>query len=989
MKRSSLRGHIQWAGLLAVLILGGQTNVGEAQVRSRAVPKEDYFAYFDIYYDGDYSRSVRAFRDAARGGIRSTEGRWIDSICYHTMIGECLYHMGELSDAIEQYNSALTLALAHQDWMTRIDWPPNVQPLNRTPRYQPTWGVSTRRSPLARIPDRLSSLQGQSDASNLEALRRGGVVQQQFLMSVGAKEIVRCTALALRRRTEIMGPVVKHDPLTNRLADAFSRRPTPANHWSQSWVSLLLGLSLSAQDKAAEATRELQRSLTVAGRFDHEMTAVALLEMGKIAFRQKNYPAAATYFFEATFPAAAFSQFDVLNEAFTWGAITHMASGKEGLYPPLTNAAAWAKRVRREPLEAGVLLSAAENQVELGNAKDATALIERARRAIGRRDMRRGNIGARLNFVNAQANSLVGKVPTGLSESMAYQKRSGRRLFQISLANQLFKKGSVSQRVADLMFEEVLREPSADDWAAEPMESLSLLLTDQRIPMENWFELAMVRKEEDKALLIADRARRSRFFSTLPMGGRVLALRWILDAPQQTLSEAAVLQRQSILNTHPNYRNLSREVAAAKEQLRTIPLNPSESDQQRRQTELYKRISELSAQQETLLRKIALSRRYCELAFPPLHSVNEVQQKLEDGESALVFFATSRGVYAFLIGKTQYSGWKVESPQKVQMIVAKMLRSMGNLEKNFTLGAKELANEGWKEASGDFFEAIGGGARNATWSAASKLTIVPDHVIWYVPFEALMVGSGADARPMISQTRIRYLPTMGMLAAAPHPAPPLARNLVVAGKLFPRDDEQVALDAVGDLRAAHPDLEIATTRLPAPSSLVSVAYDRLVVLSDIDLKKEGPYDWSPMLIDGNKPTGGLGAWMSLPFGAPTEVVLPGFHSQAENGLKKPGDGRELFLTTCAFMASGTQSILISRWRVGGGSAYDLMREFVQELPHMPADEAWQRSVQLFQDMDIDGEREPRIRVAEGQDVIKGSHPFFWAGYMVVGRDQRE
>ena len=77
--------------------------------------------------------------------------------------------------------------------------------------------------------------------------------------------------------------------------------------------------------------------------------------------------------------------------------------------------------------------------------------------------------------------------------------------------------------------------------------------------------------------------------------------------------------------------------------------------------------------------------------------------------------------------------------------------------------------------------------------------------------------------------------------------------------------------------------------------------------------------------------------------------MPGFHTPAEYGLKKGGTGDEVFLTVCGLMASGSRTVLLSRWRVGGQSTVDLMREFVQELPHESAAAAWRRSVQLAAD----------------------------------------
>ena len=51
----------------------------------------------------------------------------------------------------------------------------------------------------------------------------------------------------------------------------------------------------------------------------------------------------------------------------------------------------------------------------------------------------------------------------------------------------------------------------------------------------------------------ADRARRHRFFSALPFGGRLLSLRWILEAPVEMLDQASVLHRQDLLARYPAY----------------------------------------------------------------------------------------------------------------------------------------------------------------------------------------------------------------------------------------------------------------------------------------------------------------------------------------------------------------------------------------------------------------------------------------------------
>jgi CHAT domain-containing protein len=123
--------------------------------------------------------------------------------------------------------------------------------------------------------------------------------------------------------------------------------------------------------------------------------------------------------------------------------------------------------------------------------------------------------------------------------------------------------------------------------------------------------------------------------------------------------------------------------------------------------------------------------------------------------------------------------------------------------------------------------------------------------------------------------------------------------------------------------------------------------------------------------------------MLSPWGGPDQVVLPGFHTPAEVALKRGGAGDELFLTVCGFMATGSRTVLLSRWRDGGRTSYDLMREFIRELPHRPASAAWQRSVQLVVHSELDYSREPRVKPPPEDVRITAEHPYFWSGYMLV------
>jgi hypothetical protein len=83
------------------------------------------------------------------------------------------------------------------------------------------------------------------------------------------------------------------------------------------------------------------------------------------------------------------------------------------------------------------------------------------------------------------------------------------------------------------------------------------------------------------------------------------------------------------------------------------------------------------------------------------------------------------------------------------------------------------------------------------------------------------------------------------------------------------------------------------------------------------------------------------------------------------------------------MSCGARTVLLSRWRTGGQTSYDLVREFVQELPHAAPSDAWQRSVFLTVDSRINYDGEPRIKRPTDDADLRASHPFFWAGYLLI------
>lgn len=944
-------------------------------------------------YDGELKDAVEIFEDEWRGAIKTPQSRWIDSICYHTMIGECYYHMGRLDEALTHYTAALSLYLAFPDWLIRVQFPPTIAPAQTHVYQSLPWGGTNRPGRPGRFPSEM--LIGQGRINNNAVIQQGGVFQPAMLMPVQVQEIVRCTAVAIRRRTELLGPLSPHDPMTADLLAVLGRNPGLPNHWSQAWVDVQYAMALLAAGKVAEALPVLNRSLIVAGEYDHPLTPIALLELGRIALQRGDFDTASRLFHEATVAAVQFEDGTVLEEAFRYGALTHLVANRPGVFAELEPAAQWAKVKNLRFLRVSLLLSAAENLLEQRQTVPAVALLDEAQTVIGRREMGAGRIGARLQYLRAIALFQQGKHEAGeqaLAATMRYMRGGSHWLFQIRqvdtrfIAGQITLQGPLTPRVALDVYNQLLVDPAAVDWIYRPMESLAVLTTPHSESMEHWFLVALMRNDREAALEIADRARRHRFFSTFPFGGRLIVLRHVLEAPIDSLSAEARLNRQDLLAHHPDYDKLSQQSRQLRQALSAMPIKPGNQEQSDQQRKLVQQWAELTARQELMLREMALRRHPAAMVFPPLRTTKELRERLPEGQAMLVFFVAKGDLYAFLINKENYDSWRLTNASRVGRNLVALLRSFGQYEANRELSLKEVEEAAWQKEAQELLASILQGSRADFAANFPELAIVPDGIMWYVPFESLVVEVDGQLRPLISRFAIRYAPLASLAVPSEAPRSVTGPTVVVLGRLYPQADDKTAQAAFDQLARVVPRAVSVPKQVAAgPTSMVAPRIGQLIVLDDLP-QDAPPYGWSPIPVTGAAPGNTLADWIALPWGGPQVVILPGYHTAAETALRRTGPaapGAEVFLSVCGLMSCGAQTILLSRWRTGGQTAFDMVREFAQELPYESPAEAYRRATLVVADGRLDLAREPRIKSAAVAEPPKAHHPFFWAGYMLI------
>jgi hypothetical protein len=957
------------------------------------IPSQTYYVGVEALYRGEYRAAQRAFNRSLTGAIKTLgpDGpiRWVDSICYHAMLGETFYHWGQPAEALEQFNYACNLFLQYPRWMLRVEFTAPPRPDTTLLRTAVPWGVSQRQATPGSFPATMSVGQGRLD--NSQQVRSGGVVMQPQLWPMNVIEVVRCTTLAIRRRNEILGPLGPYDPISKSLVLALSRGGAPPNHWSGAWVDIERGLAHAGVGEFEQALDFLNRGTLVAGQFDHPLTGVALVEQGRLAIAAGNADAAARLLAEASYSGFLYEDGSVIDDAFRWSEVNRMASGGTALNPALEPALAWARRERLDHIACRLQLAMAEELMAAEDWKSATAALAGAQSSLG--DGRTGVLGnqgafleAKLDYHNARPTA-----PAKLESALEGQAAISLQNFQIDLANEMFDAQTLPSRSAAPLYEVLLADPTPADSLARPLESMAVMKTPHDGAFARWLHASLERRNLNAAMEVTDRAKRRRFHYALPWGGRLDAVRFLLLSPENSLTPAQAEQRRDLMQRAPDFAATVEAAARLHAQLEAAWVAAPDDDQKKQIARLWDDYIGALQKQEVELGQIALSRLQAGLAFPPLVSAAELQSRLRPGPAVLVYHDSPEGLFGFLITPQASAHWNCGPSTRLASLTANFLRTIGNYDANREMPAEDLASDAWHKPSEQLAQALLEGS-SLTPAGVNELIVIPDGLAWYVPFEALRVESENRVEPLTSFCKVRYAPTVGLAFDPPNAWRRVQRTGVAIGEMVTGDQPEMRLEKTAPLQAAVEGPTVLETPPAAPTPMLASLLDALVVLADVDALTPDPLAWAPLPLDRAVQHGSLRNWLTLPGNGPQRVLLPGMHTVAERGGKAPRrrggaatamPGNELFYASCGLMSAGAETMLLSRWRVGGQSTLDVVREFVQELPHTSAADAWQRSVQLLRESPIDPTGELRVKAGKKPVELTGNHPFFWAGYLVV------
>ncbi len=975
-----------------VIALLSHLSIACGQIGEGPLPPTQYYLLYPAYYNGEYNQ---VFGDARTtpGVFRQGTDRFLDSACYWVLAGECQYQMGNYPSAMAFYEDALRLFanLQAAGWQNRLR-PPNISNAlpNALQRAGITWGQPKRAFEIPSLPDSINMMFGEMFSGELARLR-GGVVDEARFRSVDVGEIMRCMGVALHRRSLIKGRVCEFDRLTSELLSQLEATPRNDGSLFGAWNGVLTGMAYSAAGEYDQARRNLEAGLQFGGRFDHQLTPLGLLHLALVAYRQGDLPTAAHYALEASYSAAIFQQFDVVEEALSLGTAIHLESKGSGVYPPLADAAAWAQRNRAQLPAISLKIRLAECLSESGDTAGSARLLTEASRAFSSRTgFGVGQLSGRANYIAASNQFVEGNFEAGMNQlqkALSEFASCSRWLYRLRWTEEAFLSRSLLPRHANTLFGLLLRDPNEREWRSDPIEAMTFLITPHLSSINLWQQIAIADRNYQQAIQISELYRRHWFYSTLPLGGREIAFRWTMHGPCEALTKSAEKQRQDFLTRYPKYREVSNEADRLRLNLLTRPLHhPPQSEEEKAYVQAFAEYGRLTLLQDSLLASIALRREPAEMVFPPQLDFDSVKLSLNPHQTVLYCIETNNQVFIFELTSLGIRLISTNSSRDVVNLVNKFFRESSLREKEMT--PEMLQSKTWAKSSAEIAKLlIPGITLSGDEQTPHEVVIVPSGALWYLPFEALCLAvSDEKTELLMDRARVRYSPTVG-LAVVPQRGPRQnSRTVFFVDKVSDLLDSSGVIKEFQANLAAGPGVVAYNDRLPIPSALFGAVCDEFVVWSGMGkMPSDGPYGLEIVQKDRGLKGSRLSNWLGLPWHGAEHIVLPFFESLGARGVTGNNAGDDLFLLTTSLLASGARTLMISRWTTGGVSGLQFSNIYWRENRKKAPMEAIHEARQKMLSEPIVFTREPRPAKPKGKEPLEitAQHPLFWAGYFLV------
>jgi CHAT domain-containing protein/tetratricopeptide (TPR) repeat protein len=425
-----------------------------------------------------------------------------------------------------------------------------------------------------------------------------------------------------------------------------------------------------------------------------------------------------------------------------------------------------------------------------------------------------------------------------------------------------------------------------------------------------------------------------------------------------------------------------------------VALNTRISSETARSNPDQSRLAELNAQLQKARLDFEAFQTNLYMTHPELRAQRGEAQPLRFEEAAALLPNTSSALLEYVVTNDKtylFAITKAASKAETDIRVYTLPVKQDELDKQIDVFRRQLASRdlGFRASASKLYELLLKPAE-AQLRGKTNLIISPDDQLWDLPFQALQTGAN---RFLIETSAIAYTPSLTVL-----------REMMGRRKNHDAEDAPVGLLALGNPTLGKETVDKATLAMrderldPLPEAekevkalgqLYGSAHSKIYIGSDARedrLKAEAARarvlhfathgilnNASPMyshlaLAQGDTNEDGLlETWevMQLDLKADLAVL-----SACETARGRFGAGEGMIGLSWAMFIAGVPATVVSQWKVESASARDLMIRF-----HRQALTAKPRASKT------EALRQAALKLLNNPET---SHPFYWAGFVLIG-----
>lgn len=271
----------------------------------------------------------------------------------------------------------------------------------------------------------------------------------------------------------------------------------------------------------------------------------------------------------------------------------------------------------------------------------------------------------------------------------------------------------------------------------------------------------------------------------------------------------------------------------------------------------------------------------------------------------------------------------------------------------------------------------------AQLAGKTNLTIVPDDVLWELPFQALQ---SAENRYVLDDASVSYSPsltTLRELRANPRAAGEASQKTLAFGN---------PMNGAANISVNFTGLPEAERQTGTLKNLYGAANIRVFNRRQADeaaFRRETAAGFSTLhlathgVLDNNSPLnsyvllapnqasgddGRLEAWEILELNLSSDLI---FLSACETARGQSRSGEGLIGLSWSLMVAGARNVVVSQWKVESASTTDLTIDFYKSLRQTSSKKP-------------EALRQAALKLRRSAST---AHPFYWAGFVLIGETE--